>query len=276
VYANLNQLKQRGAKISLSDTEDDAQLVSYLAQAEHLIDRITKRSFAPELKTRYYDCIPTSANGDVREQMLVLGPVSLMSASSLSDGTGAIDASDYLLLPLGQPATQIERLNGFWTWETTPRSAIAVTGIWGCHDKTYENAWTTGATVQDAPLPSAQQDITVSDASPFAAHDLIRIADEWMLVTSVDSDANIITVERGVRGSAAASHALNDTITIWRAPADIEQACVTLAAHLYRTRYDEQPYQVDGAMNVRLPGAIPGSVTALLSGRTYIGRLFGT
>jgi len=80
-----------------------------------------------------------------------------------------------------------------------------------------------GDTVQDSPLAATATTVTVNDVDGvdvfgrlprFAVGDHVQIGGEIMRVQAVDTATNILTVERGVKGTSAAAHAQNTSIRV--------------------------------------------------------------
>lgn len=76
---------------------------------------------------------------------------------------------------------------------------------------------TEDGTLQDNPLPSSGNTVTIASAD--TAHIQIgfevQLEDEIMLVRDIDSTLNTLTVLRGFRGTTAASHVQNTSISIY-------------------------------------------------------------
>ena len=238
VYATLTQLRQR-LDIPTADTDDDGRLLVSLRQATAQIDRYTARRFAPVKQTRRYD---------VQDPFYLRLDIDLLELDTLTNGDGSnIDLGDVLLIPTGDGPKSVIRLDpegdAFFIYEASPVQALQVTGIWGFHDN-WSEAWRdTADTVEDNPLSSSATTITVNDAdgsdsadlSPrFQVGQLLKIEDEYLHVTAVDTTSNELTVIRGVRGTTAASHAQNTAISVYVPPQDIQALCLRWATWLYQ------------------------------------------
>ena len=71
---------------------------------------------------------------------------------------------------------------------------------------------TSDSLLAETGFDSSETDVSVDDGTDFAVGDVIRIDDEDMLVTSIS--ANVLTVERGYRGSTAVAHDDNAPIKV--------------------------------------------------------------
>ena len=269
-----------------SSSQDDDLLETFLQWATAQIDAHKERHYDPRLETRLFDFPShgTSLLGMFEPRLLPaqLQPVlrldeDLLEIVSLENGDGFV-ITDYVLEPANiSPKTRIKLINGE-TWATADsgrtEQVISVTGIWGSHDR-YSSAWlTSGYTVQNNPLASDGTSITVTGISGFEAGQLIRLEDEFMLVTAVNTQAGppatySLTVQRAYNGTAAVAHAKETAISIWQVQGNISQACARLVKWRY-TQKDvdtfDKTYSGETGM-VSVPTAIPTDVLALLGAK---------
>jgi hypothetical protein len=90
---------------------------------------------------------------------------------------------------------------------------ILVTGIWGYH-RNVDEGWVNSLDTLQAGIDDSTQTLTVLDAdgtdlnqrTRFEVNRLIRVDDEYMLITAIDTDTNELTVLRGVNGTFAVAH----------------------------------------------------------------------
>lgn len=121
---------------------------------------------------------------------------------------------------------------------------IAITGFWGM--RTYYSAqgfFLSGVTCP--AINAGQAFFVVSDvAGPdiynrvplFSPGNLIRIDNELMEITKVDTTTKTLYVLRGMNGTAADSHVLGTAIKIWEPEQDIMNMATRQAALLYARR----------------------------------------
>ncbi len=235
VYATLNQLRDR---LNLAaDTARDARLLGALRQATAQIDRYTARRFAPVIQTRRYRW---QAAGCLRLD------IDLLALLGLTNGDGrTIDPADVTLAPSGDgpysallvdPQT-VAFVNGY-----PLDQAIAVRGVWGWHDA-WAAAWRSSGDTLQATIDADDALLSVADAAGadglgltprFQVGQLIRLGEEYAHVVGVDPDADTLSVVRGVRGTAAASHALGTAIEVYAPPEDVQALCLRWATWLYQ------------------------------------------
>jgi hypothetical protein len=235
--ATLYQLRQR-LGLAASETADDARLLAALQAAAAQIERAADRRFCPRLAA-----IQHSVNPKYTTELLLHDD--LLELTSLTNGDGsAISLDDVLTLPAEGPIAVL-RLTGGNTlvWDETPLNAVAVMGIWGWHDR-WAEAWrNTSDTVQNNPLSSGATTITVADADGtdaenetprFQVGHLIRVDSEYIRVLAVNTSTNVLTVQRGVAGTSAASHTQNTPIYAFQPVPDAQMLHLRYAAWLYK------------------------------------------
>lgn len=229
VLASLHVLRQH-IGLDASDTGEDERLIDALEAASALIERRTRRTFQPFVASIAHDV-------NLRDLSELLLKDDFLEIQSITNGDGtSIALSDVI-----QVADAVIKLtNGaVFSYDETPVSAITVTGIRGYHGN-WSNAWkNSGDSVQDASLSASVTTITVTDAdagsSPrFQVGQLIRLEEEYLHITAIDTATNVLTVERGVNGSTATTHANGTTIDIYQIPADVTQLALRWALWLYR------------------------------------------
>lgn len=221
-YSTIEAVKSAGPAVNTPDY--DALLGSYIEAVSQDIEQ-EMRVFIPETATKYFNAEEPS----VCEGTLYLDGQHLIAVTELK--TRAQDASpvtiaptDYFLEPVndGPPYSRIElKRSSSAAWEagTTPQRAIAVTGRWGHWERTRPAG--TLAAACDADDTSLQ----VSEASLVGVGDTMHIDDEQIFISGRGPQPTIVTVERGVNGTTAATHTQGDVITVHVPPADIADLC---------------------------------------------------
>lgn len=237
--ATLYALRQQ-LGLADGDTTEDARLLMALEAASAAIENRTRRHFVPRMASLTHSV-------DLQNATTLLLKEDLLELQSLTNGDGSsISLSDVLVLS----DTSIRLTNGaYFIYDDVAEDAIEVEGVWGYHPN-WSNAWKdSGDTVQDAPLSASATSLTVTDAdagSPerFQVGQLLRIEDEYLWVTAIDSATNVLTVERGVQGTTAASHTNGTGIDIYQVPQDIAMLTLNWALWFYRepdSVYDRIP-----------------------------------
>ena len=238
VLATLYQLRQR-LGLSAGDTDDDGRLLAALQAASAQIEQAAGRHFTPYIATIRHDVTHS------RELLL---DDDLLALDAITNGDGSsLDTLEVMTVPesvFDGPASVLRLTGGqIFTWEETPQQAVAVSGIWGWHDR-WSRAWRGSAdSVVDDPLSAAAATLTVNDAdgadsnllSPrFQVGHLLRINEEYMRVLAVDAGTNTLTVLRGVNGTMASVHAQDAPIDVFQPALPVEMLCLRWAQWLYK------------------------------------------
>ncbi len=231
--ATLDDLR-RHLNLSAADSAEDDDLMQRLQAASQLIESLTQRRFCPRLQTREITL------DRPRRRELIL-PDDLLELRSLSISGVARNLTDIRLLPGDRdaPASVLQVAQGAaLRFGGDGDATISIGGIWGWHDR-WTEAWRdSGDTVRDAALNALAGAITVSDAAGsdqdgraprFQAGQLLRIDAEYLRVTAIDSTKNLLTVLRGVQGTAAAAHRRGATIETYTPPAAIRDLTLRFA-----------------------------------------------
>lgn len=145
------------------------------------------------------------------------------------------NAGDYILQPqTDYPYSRIDisddaayTLNGFG-------DNITVEGWWGYHtneNELYTATPDTSITIAD----SSATGIIVADASEYETYQYLRIEDELMLITAIDTDTKTLTVTRGVNGTTAIEHASQPLQHVTPVQ-DIVSLATAMCAYRYQNR----------------------------------------
>lgn len=228
----------------------------------------------PTVKTYYYDSVGDGID-PVRHTLKLKRP--LLSATTVSVAGNALVGWDmvasnredyqYYVAPYDRtPAYALRRVYGrarnpyVWTYrydgaDNYHENAVAVTGVWGYH-RYYSNAWqATGDTLQSGINTSATS-LSVADANGvgadgltprFSAGQLLQIGSEWLTVTSVDANANTLTVQRGSHGTTAATHDSGAAISVYEVDPALARASYLWVAYMYKRRGSFNNFEFDAS-----------------------------
>lgn len=224
-YCDLSQVK---TEIKTELTTDDAVLIQYMQDAAQLIDSHCSQEFMPRIDVRYYrNDLYTIANSELELDY------PLLSFSSASNDGTALSGITPLSITADKPYTYLYATS--WGSGGANPQPIAITGIWGYREH-YVDAWKANTTL-GASLDASSTSVTVASSAGLSAGNLIRVGTEYMAIESVFS-ATAITVERGARGSIAASHSDTTTVDKWQVQKEINRAAYRLAAYMHNRRGD--------------------------------------
>jgi hypothetical protein len=209
------------------------------------VEKHTRRLFYPSIETRYFE-------GTGGEETYIDDLVSVTTIH-YSDDDGEnytlVSADDYELL-VGASRNPKEsytsvRLNKWSDLGTWPVGvdALKIAGTWNFTHDRDDQFQETGDSVQDAAgIGAADTEITVGDADAldlwgfqrFSRLNIIKIEDEWIEITAVDTATNKLTVIRGINGTTAAIHAKDEDIDKLVFDDDIKQAVIIQAIHQFK------------------------------------------
>lgn len=217
--------------LRISDTADDTQLLRDLEYVSDLIERDARRWFQPRTATLYL----RARHGDrllLGEDLLVVTTLKTLTANtngtrSYGAGTDATlqwASTDYDLYP----ENAVARREPYWEIRANPEGdysfptderGVQVVGTWGYWQDTT-SAGTLGAAISSTTATS----VTMTAGHSVEAGHTLLIDSEQLYVTAVAT--NTLTVERGVNGTTAATHSNGATVSRYRYPPVVEDACI--------------------------------------------------
>jgi hypothetical protein len=243
-YANLKDFKH-ALVANVTITTHDSRLLEILESNSRVVDQYMGRHIYSYTDTRYF-----SGNGGNRMIM----PWDLISITTLKEDTTA-DATydntwattDYILAPYDAVPTgraYLQNTRPYWEIEVDQRTTgsesafgigqrrFELVGKFGYSESTVDS----GATVNET-YTSTDTTLTVSDGTAFAIGETILIESEQLYITAISSAD--LTVQRGINGTTAASHASTTVISIIEYPNPIREAVLlesglSLETHGYR------------------------------------------
>ena len=248
--ATLYELR-RHLGLTETDAATDADLRQALQKASHLIETLTQRRYFPYSESRELPVEPANP----RELIL---PDDLLQLTSIHRGDGSAVSLDTIRRVPNHPdlpASLLIATEGTAAFSGGPDDRLIVTGVWGWHDR-WTRAWRdSGETISDNPLAAATTSVSVDDADGidaltgaprFQIGQLLRIENENLRLTEIDSANNQLTVLRGVQGSEPENHTRGMRIETFSAVPTIRDLCLRYAALLINSvgLLDEEPSPV--------------------------------
>lgn len=239
---------------SVDNSLNARKIDSAIESASRSVEKLTKRRFYPEIKTKVFDYPSRSSSW----RLWFNSPEELIEATAVESGGVSIAASDYFLEPAnyGPPFSRLELdfdSNAAFETQGTTQQQIEVTGTWGYQYDTDVlttlsgsiNASVTSVSVADvsdigvgsllkmgdelvqvtdkawtdsgqnaSALTAQSNSVSITGVTGINQFETILIDSERMLVTDVAGTT--ITVKRAVDGSVLAVHALNTDIYVLR------------------------------------------------------------
>ncbi len=249
-YANLADWK--GSLVAnVGITTHDPRLRELLEAVSRTVDEYLGRHIYSQTATRYF-----SGNG---KNWMTL-PWDLIAITTLKEDTtdnGTYDntwaTTDYILsaghdkdwnfnydvVPTGRAYLSTTR--PYWTIEVDTRSTgsesafgrgqrrFELVGKFGFSESSFDSTGTVNETFTSSDLT-----LTVSDGTLFDIGMTTLIESEQLYITAIST--NDLTVERGVNGTTAASHASSTVISIIEYPTPVREAVLLEAGLLLETR----------------------------------------
>ena len=268
-YADLATLKSP-AVLNVPDGTHDERLLGMLDVASRWIDGYCGRHFWVDHGERLFD-----GTGKASMTLPDLVSASEVSVREASGEWAAWPSGDWLLYPLnaaptvpgGRPYTRMLLASGAHRRFPLSRAGVRISGVWGYGDVRED----TGLQVSgNAQLAVDDATVTVSGAggavSVLSAGNTIRIGDEQMYVHGVVEDAQgmlTLTLQRGVNGTAAATHAVGAPVSVYRYPKGVAEACLLQAAVWWRERLGGPFRPPEGEDGGEIGGISPAVKTLL-------------
>jgi len=242
-----------------------ALALRYCRAYSKIIEEKTNRTFVPyrETKTVYFAT-------EIRENRFYYDSGLGCYMLELEDDLLAIDSltwdeteltDEYRTVGLGNSADEYPYTRILFNGSSAPAydtdfdTAIEIEGEWGVHDSNrYDYSDITIITAAIDDTTSTSVSVADDEGALFEVYQYIRIDDELMLITDIDSsgDPDILTVERGVNGFTAAIHDNGSTIKRWNVVRDVEELGTRIVAYFMQKRSDTGEYVtlVDGSLIV--------------------------
>lgn len=237
-YGDLTTLKS-AAFLNVPDGAHDGRLLEMLEASSRWIDGYCDRQFAALHGERRFD-----GTGRVALAMPDLIAVSELRVRVPATGEWVDWPSDrWLLYPLnaaptepgGRPYTRVMAMGDGRRFPLS-RGGVRISGVWGYGDVLEDTGLVLSGAVAATDGSVA---VMTSDGRILSVGNTLRIGDEQMYVTGVSDDGQgtlTLTFQRGVNGTAAAAHAVGATVSVYRYPDAVTEACLLQAAVWWRER----------------------------------------
>ena len=254
--------------LGITATADDVVIRRIAEAASRSVDSYTNRYFYTQTATRYFD-------GAVRLWLPDLLSITTLKTDEDDDGSfadeTAWETTDYFAYGGGLEDTlnilpytrlEINRNGDYSSFASGIRKGVQIVGIWGYGDGISATPYILDTTITEPITSTTAATATMASVTNLSAGNIILIDTEQIYIYSISSLA--VTVERGVNGTAAATHSDNAPIYIYQYPSDIRQACIDLSVALYQSRAKQglQSERLGDYSWVAL-GASTGKTTAL-------------
>lgn len=233
-YADLKTLKS-DAYLSITATTEDVYLRKLLEYASREIDKYTGRHFYCREEALYFD----GARSPLRPSKDILS-ISTFKTDENEDRVFEntyTEGRDYNLYPLNDyPKTQIRVMatSSYGGFASGLDRAIEIDGVFGYGDGKSAMPYSDSRDALGAAIIATATTATVSSGGNFAIGQTVRINNEQSYIEDIVT--NVLTFKRGVNGPTAVAHATAATISIYKYPQPIVQACLIIAMRAYKRK----------------------------------------
>lgn len=232
-YADLKTLKS-DAYLGITPTTEDAYLRKLLEYASREIDKYTGRHFFCREEALYYDGSPSPFRP--RDDILSIVTLKTDENEDSVFENAYTEGRDYRLYPLNNfPKTQIRVMaTSTCDFASGLDKAIEIDGVFGYGDGESAAPYPDSGDDLASAITPALTTATVSSGANFAIGQTVRIDNEQCYIEGIST--NVLTLERGVNGPVAATHATAADIYIYKYPKPIVQACLIIAMRAYKRK----------------------------------------
>lgn len=280
-YASLDEIK---AELKTTSTTDDAKVRRLALQASARLDRIfdvRRPLFFPYIETRQflmdYDLI-NSALGTFRFRDNLLA----VSSATAGSETLTVGTTVELWPTLASPSQYLRLKNVGDSWYTyctsdgSPQS-VTIVGTWG-FNRDYPNAWIAVDALASG-INASVTSMTVADADGadqygftprFSPGQLLKIDDEFLEVTAVNTGTQVLTVRRGVFGSTAAVHSSSASVYVWQVEEPVKRLIARQTAFMYARQGAFESATINDFGVINFPADLLSEVYGILQGYAYI------
>ncbi len=226
-YATLDGLK---AKLNMSGTGDDADLLEVLKGCSRAVEHDAGRVFWVEDGDRYFD-----VHGAAHIHLDDCLAVSAVGADSEGDGTydgeAWVEGTDYYLGPANRwPKWRLERTRFGDKWARWKCGRyLKVTGTWGYGNGKGSSPWA-GAGVTGTVGDGTGTTLVVSAGSVVEAGQTLKLGDEQLFVEGVDGTG--LQVVRGVNGTVGVAQS-GVAVSVAQYPSDVVRTCLWYAVEAW-------------------------------------------
>jgi len=189
-----------------------------------------------------YDLLHSQRRGtymlNLREDLLVIDNVTWNGTALTSTQYRVVDAGNNTF---GYPYDRLLVDSSNTSYGTDFDDKATIVGEWGVHDNATDSYATVSVLAEDLDTVETAIDVANGQGDLFEIFQYIRVNDELMLITDIDSsgDPDVLTVERGVNGFTATTHTTGDTITLWNVVKDVQELTTRMVAYYFNKRDDK-------------------------------------
>jgi hypothetical protein len=276
LYATLADVK---AELRAQSTVDDKEVLRAIRQVSRRIDRKFRSNvplFAPVIETRSIPLDGLNINS-FNKSLLLNTPLLSLTGVGIGSSTLTVGTNVQTYPATLAPWYGLQLIGSSWySWydycSDSPSRYATVSGIWG-YNANYAQAWLSvdaleadiNTTVTTFTVADVDGDTPYGDTPRISPGNLVQIDSEWMDVIATDVDTNIVTVVRGVNGSAAAAHTADAVVKTYQVEDAIRRAVIRQTAFQYARQGAFDTVRIGDFSTVSFPKDLLDEVNGLLA-----------
>lgn len=260
-----------------------AKLMNNLRITSRRVDKVfhsDRPVFAPYIETRKFALDGYSVNSRMGTFQF---PGYLLALNGDVSINGTVISSLELYPDSSMPPFSQLRLTGdcaSWYAQVCSTSnapqQVSINGIWGFHSD-YAHAWL-AVDALAADITSGATTLTVADAGGadvygntprLSVGQLLKIDDEYLEVTAVNTSTNVVTVIRAAHGSTAAAHTSGKVVSVWQVEEPVQWAVARQANLMYARFGAYSVTEVRDVTEIRYPADWLNEVYAIMNHYAY-------
>lgn len=231
-------------------TDFQERVRELVAECGRVLEELTKRRYSHRREMIPHDCIPVRKGGHVDGRQLMLRDECQSIVSIVNGDLATLPEAAYTLLPVHTTnfKNAVSLDDNIYSWQPMAERAtraIEVTGIWG-----WRGSWRTLAGTLSADITNNATSATVSSATGIEAGMMLRLEEEYVLVTAIS--ILTLTLERGINGTTAAVHLTGGTLARYVAD-ELVQRVIKRMVRWYDTLEDNPLFATMQTGDITVP-----------------------
>lgn len=276
-YCPLEKVKRN---LLITDSSRDEQIFDYIEEASRIIDAYCGRHFYVRNGSTIVD-VDHSSNNPYRlifsDDVLSVDSITIDSDLDLQFDDGSLQATDFILFPRNSYPKLIMDVNNLLSSNiNSDAHSFEITGKLGYGDGTTATPYIKNSHFLSDNASDSTDTIRIFKTTAASAGYTLHIGSEQMFVRKVEVDGtdNVLTVDRGVNGTTAASHVTGTEAKTYVYPGLISRCCLNIVSAFNNTTGKQglmsesiagYSYTMSGSFNVSNIGISPSSAQRMMA-----------